>query len=248
MRVSARLLITLVFVVLVLPKIVSWYWDKKLVEPEEKFDAYENTLEGIDAAVESHEEGLLASLDEIQIEDPAFKKCIARNLGRYRGVVDGSGYRTATDIKILECDRLGIDSIRGVEFFPNLVSLSLRDNNIQDLNPLDQSSKLESIDLTGNPDIENIEALMYAYDLKSASFSDLNEAYCYEVENVLKHVKANLPRNAVSPLQSFKHLQCRGKFTPTIKKLLLRQQRGEPLTNGELEDISDYELNESRRD
>lgn len=242
-----RLLFTLGFVVLILPKIVSWYWQTGVVDEKEKLEAYDTQLSDIREDAKEHSRSLLTSLDQISIEDPKLRSCIVENLDRYRGVTNGSGYNVATDLNILHCDRRGITSISGLEHFENLKDVSFRDNNIGRLDAASQLEYLEVIDLSGNSNLENIELLVHVDKLKKLSIGDQNTAFCYEIEKVISHIRENIPANAVKPVGNFKNMRCRGKSTDLVKKLVLRKQKGEELTHEEIELVTDYEHNETLR-
>ena len=247
MRVSLRLLFTLAFVVLILPKIVTWYWNSGPGRTKELVQQHQDAVDEYGEAATARKDGLVNSLGELRIEDPAFEKCVATNMEKYHGVIGKSGIDHAAEVTTLLCDRRGITSLNGIENMRNLTSVSFRDNNIRDLNPLGPLSKLVDVDLSGNTHLENVDALLEIQGLKRVSITDQEEVFCYEIESVLKRVKENLLPNDVSPLRGFKNLKCRGRDNPNTKKLVLKRQRGESLTFEEQQIVDDYEFNESSR-
>ena len=99
--------------------------------------------------------------DEVQIRDEKFKNALREALGLKQGMI-----LTATRllaVTSLNLDEIGIKSLEGLEYFPNLVSLKCSRNNLSSLD-LSQNKKLQhleaaqnglvQIDLSQNTDLE----------------------------------------------------------------------------------------------
>ncbi len=193
MKLSARLLITLIFCALVLPYIVKHFGLGGIPQQKEIKETYEREYAKIEEGASSYKEQLLASVEEMSLEDDNLKKCVIDNISKYFGISDSSGHiQSAADLKHLECHRQGITSVAGIEAFTKLESISLSDNDVQDASPLANVDTLQRIGLGyGNKNIANIDELAQLNNLTSITFPTLKDTPCSDIDRIIESMQDN---------------------------------------------------------
>lgn len=244
MKISARLLITLAFCVLVLPFIVKNYFLSGKGQQITNEKNYQNEITKIEEGSKNYKDQLLTSVEELPFEDTALKKCVIDNISKYFGISDSKGLlQSAADLKSLECHRQGITSLEGLTSLKKLETISLSDNDIEDASPLARVDSLRTINLSyGNKSISNIEELAQLNNLTNIRFPDLKQTFCYEIDRIIESMKDNSKSKIT---HNAKNIDCRGKKTNFVIKALRRQSNGEELTSEQSEALSDYEENQS---
>ncbi|HSA34682.1 MAG TPA: hypothetical protein P5077_13235, partial [bacterium] len=98
-----------------------------------------------------------------EFEDPAFAKCVEKNLQDYYNnhLIDSSDPEKYNKVKMLECyggGGGGVSGLKGIENMPNIDDLAIVDNEIESLEPLRTLTKLEFLKLSNNK-IKDLEPL-----------------------------------------------------------------------------------------
>ena len=248
MRLSTRLLFTLIFCALILPKAIEFLGGHD-AQLGKKSIAYqeEQTIQKITNQQESYKQQLLTNLDDLKIRDEKFKECIVSNISKYFGLTDSSSGKieSPTELGSILCDGIVVNSVSGIEKFKKLKFISLRGSDINNVAPLSRVLSLSSIDLSdGNTKIHNIGELAQLNSLKNIQFPDLEENYCYEAENVVFNMKENFGREA---RHNFKNIKCRGKNVYRISKIRKKLNNNELLSPEESDLWRDFQTNEDWR-
>ncbi len=193
MKLSARLVFTLIFCALALPFIIKHFGLTGVTQQKDIKETYERENAKIEGNISNYKEQLLASVDQMPLEDEAFKKCVIGNISKYFGISDSSGHiQSAADLKHLECHRQGITSVAGIEAFTKLESISLSDNDVQDASPLANVDSLQRIGLGhGNKNIANIDELAQLNNLTSITFPTLKDTPCSDIDRVVQSMEDN---------------------------------------------------------
>ena len=95
-----------------------------------------------------------------EFEDPAFAKCVEKNLQDYydNHLIDPDDPERYNKVEMLECYGGGVKGLKGIENMPNMDDLSIVDNEIESLEPLRTLTKLEFLKLSNNK-IKDLEPL-----------------------------------------------------------------------------------------
>jgi len=249
MKIGYRLLITLVFVAFVLPFLFKHvFGGKAVIESRQQLAEHDRFVEEFNDQIGAHAEKLYASVDQLDVRDLKFKQCLKNSLADFAQIPStSSGHITSvTQLPRLLCMRMGITDIKGIEKLTKLTGVVLSDNDIRSLSPLTYHPSLESIDLSGSDNLQNLEVLLGIKTLKKVRFPDLTESYCYEAmrvhEALLQRNKGfdRRPTNA-------KNIRCRGKKTRTVERLLSRKKKGEKLSYSDKQILREYDVDQSRR-
>lgn len=193
MKLSARLLITLVFCFLVLPFIVKNYFLNSTGQQKKIENKQQSAITKIEEDAKGYKEQLLASVEEMSLEDDNFRKCVIDNISKYFGISDSSGHiQSAADLTHLECHRQGITSVAGIEAFTKLESISLSSNDVEDASPLANVDTLQTIGLGyGNDNIANIDELAQLNNLTSITFPTLKDTPCSDIDRIVESMQDN---------------------------------------------------------
>lgn len=245
MGLTLRLIFALAFALWVLPKIVMFMGGPDSLDPSRLLQKHDQLGRDITAGLNADSEKLIATLDDLSIHDAGLRLCILNEMKR----LYGGNAKHVTELNLLLCDNMGINSLQGIARIKNLKSLSLRNNNISSIAGLTSLDNLESLDLYGNPEIDDFTNLRWLAKLKHLSVSNLAGTYCYKVEEVLEHVKNNQSGfgagTSVSAMT--RNIQCRGKANSKTEYLSKKKDRGERLTIDERRQLHDYESDQRRR-
>ena len=106
-------------------------------------------------------------INETNFPDPAFRAYISENFdtGDIPGTLTESEIQAVTKIKV---ERMDITTLEGIGFFPNLTNLNCYHND------------LTSIDLSGNPNIENLN-IKWNWNITSIDLSGLTNLQTLEM-------------------------------------------------------------------
>ena len=241
MKLSARLLITLIFCFLILPFIVKHFGLLGFKQNKNIKESYEKVERDIKSTKNNYTAKLLDSIDRLSLRDPALKKCVTNSLEKFFTVSNPEKHiQDAADMQSLSCYRQDITSIAGIKSMKNLEFLDLSDNKIEDATPLSRLTKLKKLSLNiGNKDIENIDALTSLYKLEQVNFPNLRKSFCHQLDRVVENME-----NYNDKVQhNAKRVDCRGKKTGAVVNALKKQEKGKGLTEKEIALIADYEEN-----
>ena len=238
MKLSGRLLLTLIFCFLILPLIVKNSGLFGLQQLKENEEIYEKEIKKIATTKNDYTDKLLASIDRLSLRDAGLKQCVTNSLEKYFSVGDPSKHiQDAVELKSISCFRQNITSIVGIKSLKNLEILDLSYNKITDATPLSHLGKLKILNLVGNKDIDNIDALTNLYKLENVQFPDLNQSFCYQLSRSVENMESYNERAK----HNAKIVRCRGKKTGAVTSALKKQDQGKDLTDKERQLISDYE-------
>ena len=243
MGLTLRLIFALAFALWVLPKIVTLMGGPDGIDPSRLLQKNDEYGLRIKDGLNSDSAKLIATLDDLRIYDAGLKRCILNEIKR----LYGSKLKHVSELSSLFCDSMGINSLQGIEQIQNLKALSLRNNNITSISDLLSLSKLESLDLSGNPEIDDFTSLTRLDKLKRVSTPDLSSIYCYKVEEVFEHLNNNQSSYGNSAQAMIRNVQCRGQSTLRTDSLRKKKDRGGRLSIDERRLLSDYETNQRRR-
>jgi len=243
MGLTLRLIFALAFALWVLPKIVTLMGGPDGIDPSRLLQKNDEYGQRITDGLNSDSAKLIATLDDLRIYDAGLKRCILNEIKR----LYGSKLKHVSELSSLFCDSMGINSLQGIEQIQNLKALSLRNNNITSISDLLSLSKLESLDLSGNPEIDDFTSLTRLDKLKRVSTPDLSSIYCYKVEEVFEHLNNNQSSYGNSAQAMIRNVQCRGQSTLRTDSLRKKKDRGGRLSIDERRLLSDYETNQRRR-
>ena len=241
MKLSARILFTLIFCFLILPFIVKNFGLMGFKQNKKIKDSYEAVEKNIATTKDNYTAQLLDSIDRLSLNDAALKKCVTDSLEKFFAISNPEDHiQDAADMDSLICNRRSIVSLVGIKSMKNLEFLDLSGNKIEDATPLSRLSELKTLNINyGNKEIENIDALTSLYKLEQVRFPDFNKSFCHQLDRVVE----NLERYNQQVIHNAKTVNCRGKKTGSVIKALKKQEKGKDLTEKELSLISDYEKN-----
>ncbi len=247
MKIGYRLVITLVFVAFVLPYLVmNVFGGKQSIDARKQLQEYDQFVAEYDNNLDEHAENLYATVDNIGIRDPNFKKCLKKSLADFARIpASSTGHlRSVTELPRIRCYSMGITDLKGIEKLTVLSSAELNGNDISSLLPLTYHPSLKSISLEGSSQLQNLEVLLDIKSLEKVRFPNLTDSYCYEAIRV--HEKLRARNSAERRPTNAKNIRCRGKYDNNIGRLIKRKQRGEKLSYDEKQQLKDYEVNKSR--
>ena len=242
MKLSGRLLLTLIFCFLILPFIVKNFGLMGFKQNKKIKDSYEAVEKNIATTKDNYTAQLLDSIDRLSLRDAGLKQCVTNSLEKYFSVGDPSKHiQDAVELKSISCFRQNITSIVGIKSLKNLEILDLSYNKITDATPLSHLGKLKTLNLVGNKDIDNIDALTSLYKLENVQLPDLNQSFCHQLSRSVE----NMERYNERVKHNAKNVRCRGKKTGAVTSALKKQDKGKDLTDREKQLISDYEDDQS---
>ncbi|MBU9713514.1 CotH kinase family protein [Evansella tamaricis] len=110
------------------------------------------------------------------------------------------------DIQELRIRGMGIESLEGIQHMTGLISLDLRDNNIEDISYLSELTKLKNLNLRGNrlKDIEslaNLESLI-ELNLRDNSIQDISP-----LSDLIVLRDLNLRYNQITNIEALRNLE-----------------------------------------
>lgn len=239
MKLSTRLLFTLIFCAFVLPKAIE-YLGGHDAQLGKKSIAYQHKQ--MTDKQDDHTQKLLKALDELRLRDHKFRECVHSSMSKYFGINNSRGIQSPTELKHLRCDGIIVSSIYGINKFRNLESISLIGSDITNVGQLASLPKLASINLIGgNKNISNIDELSQLDTLKNIQFPDLEKNYCYEAKSVVLNMEKNFSHKAQ---HNFKYIQCRGKDDHRVARIIEKRSNNQFLTSEEYKQWSDFKTNE----
>ncbi|BCD97259.1 trypsin-like serine protease [Marinagarivorans cellulosilyticus] len=128
---------------------------------------------------------------------PHFEAWIARNLStkiidhpvqdiNLQACIDNAaqaaGWTDITEVISLQCDAMGITNLQGIESYENIFELSLGDNPISDITPLEKLTQLQFLNLSGTL-VDSLNPLARLTQLSFVMLFDIEGVDCLDVNS-----------------------------------------------------------------
>lgn len=209
------------------------------LEKKENFE-----IEKYNKEILSRNRFLLDSLNKLNIKDKGLLDCIKNEANKFMDF-NSSNIISSNVVDLIvsiDCKRLGINSIEGIEDLINLSHVNLSENPLKTIKPLLHLKKLKSVNLS-KVKLSNSDEVFLFNNLKKITPPILSDMYCQDIKEKLDESPIkNLTINVSS-------LECKGGDENKIKiqNILAKQSLGVQISVEEEVLLLEYKLNQQKK-